>query len=49
LSPTFHFPLPFSPSRLASASLLHCLFAFVLLVASVASDRWVSWTDGFVT
>jgi hypothetical protein len=33
LSPTFHFPLPFSPSWLPSASLLLCLLA--LCVASV--------------
>ncbi len=34
-----------SPSWLASASLLLCLFVFVLIVASVVSVRWVSWTD----
>jgi hypothetical protein len=44
LSPTCHFPLPFSPSWLPSGSLLLCLFA--LFVASVAPVRfWVSWTD----
>ncbi len=46
LSPTFHFCLSLttlSPSWLASASLLLCLFVFVLIVASVAPVRfWVS-------
>jgi hypothetical protein len=37
LSPTFHFPLPFSPSWLPSASLLLCLLA--LCVASVVCGR----------
>ncbi len=41
LSPIFHFPLPFSPSRLASASLLLCLL--VLFVASVSL-----WSYGWV-
>ncbi len=45
LSPTFHFSLPFSPSWIASASLLLCLFAFVLFVASVVSAAgWVGLT-----
>ena len=37
LSSTFHFPLPFSPSWLPSASLLLCLLA--LCVASVVCGR----------
>ena len=45
LSPIFHFSLPFSPSWLASASLLLCLFALCSLCGLYCLCCWVSWTD----
>jgi hypothetical protein len=45
--PLFTFLYPFHlPDFLQPACFSACLFA--LFVASVASDRWVSWTDGCV-
>ncbi len=41
LSPIFHFPLPFSPSRLASASLLLCLLVFCVTSVALWSYGWV--------